>query len=437
MTIVIERGVEVSDRRTPLVLVSGWTDAVDATARALLGDGTVLVHHDLGHLREGVLRRTVTGTDGIVRTHILELAHGCVSCTLREDLLPLLRRLHARSSVRRIVLRLDRALEPEALCWAIEHVAVAGVVGQIDGPASRDVRVEAVVTCIDAATWLDDATGDDGLDDRGLTAGGDDERTVAQLVVGQVDYADALVVSGGAADGWAQAKLHAVLTRLAPSAPIDWVAEGGAVEAERLLARIPAGARRGEVGDAHSALLRGQPPLDEDCGVSIIEFTADRPFHPERLHEAVDVLLDGVVTARGRLWLATQSEHVCWLESAGGGLRVAAAGRWLAAMTAEEQESVSTARRAMAALRWDERFGDRDTSLIVLVHAADPDHIDRTLRWALVTDEELRHESDWGDWPDPFGQWHEDPCEDGDTDGGPGQQAIDSLPGETNREDRA
>lgn len=401
----------MGDQRTPLVVVAGWSEAVQAAVASLAGEGTVVVHHDLSRVREGVVRRAVTGADGVTDTQILELAHACVSCTLREDLLPMLRRLHARSSVRRIVLHLDRTLEPEAVCWAVEHVPVVGVVGQIDGPASRDVRVEAVLTCVDAESWFDDATGDDDLADRGLNASPDDERTVAQVVVGQVDYADAVVVSARGADGWQQAKLHAALVRLAPSAPIDWVDDAGEVVAEQLLRRVPPHARRGEGRDAHSPLLRGQPPLAADCGLALVEFAADRPFHPGRLHDAVDVLLDGVVTARGRLWLATQPDHVMWLESAGGGLRVASAGRWLAAMTPEEQERMPTARRAMAALRWDDRFGDRDTSVVVLVHAAEPGEVERALRGALVTDDELRREADWARWPDPFGQWHEDPCE--------------------------
>ncbi len=62
---------------------------------------------------------------------------------------------------------------------------------------------------------------------------------------------------------------------------------------------MPADARRGELADAHSPLLRRQPPLDDDGGVMLVEFTANRPFHPGRLHEAIDVLLEGVVYSRG------------------------------------------------------------------------------------------------------------------------------------------
>ncbi len=401
----------MTDHRTPVVLVAGWADTT-AAAASLLDAGTVLVHHDLGLLAEGVVRRTVTESDGEMYQEVLELAHGCVSCTLRDDIVPLLRRLHARDSVCRIVLRLDPTLEPEAVCWAVEHVQVTGVVGQLDGPASRDVRIEAVVTCVDAASWLDDATGDDDLADRGLAATDDDERTVAQVVVGQVAHADALVVTGRGVDGWSQARLHGVLTRLAPSAPIDWIGDDLGPDARRVLARVPADARRGEVAGPHTPLLRGQPPLSSDCGVSLVEFTADRPFHPGRLHEALDVLLDGVVAARGRLWLATQPDHVLWLESAGAGLRVGQAGRWIAAMSADEQAGVDATRRALAALLWDDRHGDRHTSLVVLAHEADPDDIERALRSAVLTDAEFAHEQAWSHWPDPFGEWHADPCSD-------------------------
>lgn len=404
-----------NDQRTPVVLVSGWAGATRQSARSLLVEGTVVVHHDLAEVQEGVVRRTLTTPDG-ERTSILELAHGCVSCTLREDLLPLLRKLSVRSHVRRIVVEMDRMLEPEALCWAIEHVVVSGVVGQIDGPAGRDVRIEAVVTCLDASTWLDDATGDDTLEDRGVISTGGissnaDERTVAQLVVGQVEFADALVISGDPPDAWQHAKLTAILARLAPRAPISWIPNDAAANVTGLLALLAPDARRGEVIDAFGPLLRGQPTLSADAGVALVEFTADRPFHPARLHEAFDVLLDGVVTVRGRVWVATQPDAALWLQSAGGGLRIAHAGKWLVAMTPEQQEATDPARRAMAALRWGERFGDRDTSLVVLVHAADPSVIDRTLQWALVTDDELRCESEWASWSDPFGHWHEDPCE--------------------------
>lgn len=409
------------DRRTPVVVVAGLHGdpaAADLVAGVLgAAAGTVVVRHDLAELGEGIVRRTIA-LDGTTSASVHELAHGCVSCTLKADLLPLLCTLAARDSVRRIVLALDPAIEAESVCRGIEEIVVAGVVGRVDGPAAADVRVAAVLTALDARTWFAAATGEETLAELGW-AWADDERTVAQLAVGQVDFADALVVTDCAAvDALERSRLGAVFSRLIPAAPVLWADSAAAVTTsalDELLSRIPADSRRGRIFDAHAPLLRDQPPLGPDNGVELMEFAARRPFHPERLHEALDVLLDGVVTARGRVWLATQPEEVVWLESAGGGLRAGGAGRWLAAMSAAELAEAAPERLAMAGLRWDERFGDRDISLVVLVHGADPDDIRTALHWALVDDAELRlverspHQV--AQWPDPFGEWHADPCD--------------------------
>lgn len=412
-----------TDRRTPVVVLAGFAGSAaagaDHAATALCNDapGTVVVHHDLGQLREGIVHRTVRSAT-YETSDVLELAHGCVSCTLRIDLLPLLRTLAARDSVERIVLALDPAFEAEAVCHAIEHVVVEGILGRVDGPAGRDVRIEAVLTFLDAGAWLADATGEETLAERGL-AKADDERTVAQVAVGQVEFADAVIALGAVEPGGDidRGRLGAVLARLVPDAPVDWVDDPHLLTAARidaLLTRIPANSRRGKVFDAHAPLLRGQPPLSSDYGVALLEFAASRPFHPARLHEALDVLFDGVVTARGRMWLATQPDEVAWLESAGGGLRVGSAGRWLAAMSETELAQADPDRRAMAALRWDDQFGDRDISLVILVHDADPNEIRAALHWALVEDDELRlverAPERVAQWEDPFGVWHADPC---------------------------
>ncbi|NUS44936.1 MAG: cobalamin biosynthesis protein CobW [Mycobacteriaceae bacterium] len=394
------------DSRTPLVVVAGWSDPVRRVGASLLGPGTVLVRHDLSLVREGMVTRTVT-TAADEQIAMVRLEHGCVSCTVRVDLLPLLRMLSGRASVERIVVLLDPAMDPAEICRAITHVPVTGMVGRADAPAGREVRITAVVGALDAQTWLADATGDETLCER-LGTGGDDDRTVAQVALAQADAADAVVLFGRP-DPLDAAVTAAVLARLAPGAPIIW-ADTAPIDVAAALAALPGAARAAGEFDPHAPLLRGSPPLDVDSGVVLLEFDADRPFHPERLHEAIDVLMDGVVTARGRVWLATQPHQVMWIESAGAALRLGPAGDWLAAMTPDEQAE-DPERLAMAAARWHPDFGDRHTALVVLAHSADPSAIDRALRWALLTDTEMRRPQSWPTMPDPFGEWHRDPCD--------------------------
>ncbi|MCV7174581.1 ribosome hibernation factor-recruiting GTPase MRF [Mycolicibacterium sphagni] len=376
--------------RTAVILVTGQEGTAAVSHELLQRPGTVVIeHHVDGNV---VLRRVVTVQHGVVTTaqEALELQHGCLSCTVRNDLLVLLRRMSRRRDVERVVVRLAPWLEPEPICWAIHHVRVAAA-GFEPGPAARDVEITAVITTVDEMVWLAEALGDEELPDG---------RTVAQAVVAQAEFADVLVC------GQPPAQLTEVIARLNPRARV--IANADAVE--DALRRLPAGSRRGRSDDPHDSLLTGLPPLHAAEAVQLFEFHAQRPFHPERLHDVLDTLLDGVIRSRGRLWLASNSRDVMWLESAGGGLRVSSAGPWLAAMSASELAYADAERRAMSGAFWDDRHGDRHTALVVLTCGADPDAIREALRGAALTDDEMSDPSMWQALHDPFGDWHDDPC---------------------------
>lgn len=411
------------DQRKPLVLVAGMIPAVAQVAeRFLVADPNVaLVHYDLRRSSEEVVIRRLQHRNSD-HSVAVELTHACVSCTLREDLLPLLQRLAGQDNISRIVLHLDPSLEPEPVCWALQHVVL-----EPGGQTLTDVvRIDAVLTVLDERTWLDDATSDLDLTERGLGVGRDDDRTLAQVAVNQVEFADALVLVGknSAAqkqyienqDIWTQARTMAVLDRIAPTAPRITLADcdlAADFEPARTLQLIRKNARRGRITSPYEPLLRGEPPLQSDCGVSILVFIQRRPFHPQRLHDAMDVLLDGVVRAKGRIWVASQPDSILWLESAGGGLRIGHTGTWLAAMTPDEQAETDPERQAVAALTWDPYYGDRSQELVIVTHMANPNEINSALTEALLTDSELSDGQDmWRQYPDPFGSWHTDPCDD-------------------------
>jgi G3E family GTPase len=130
-----------------------------------------------------------------------------------------------------------------------------------------------VITVIDRETWLEDATCDDDVAERGLALLPGDERTLAQLVVGQAEFAD-LIVGAGAAEPWQATRTEAVLARLAPLAPRVALDR---LDRRLLLDHPSAGARRGRPAPPHAPLLSGQPTLATEFGVRLAQFTARRP----------------------------------------------------------------------------------------------------------------------------------------------------------------
>lgn len=247
---------------TVVVMVAGLVDHDVAVRVWRDRPGSVLVRHVA---TETSVRRWVDG----IATEI-DLLHGCVSCTVREDLRALLGQFAGHT----VVLHLDPLLEPDAV------------------RRNLGIDVECVITVLDAATWLDDALGDASMVS--------DQRTVAQVVVAQAEAADVLVLQGDADE-----RTLAVLDRVAPGAhrctPDTVVVQRG----------------------TRPKLI----PLTPECGVATAVFTADRPFHPARLNAALDSLLDGtVVRSRGRLWVADEPDVALHLESAGGGMRVGEGG---------------------------------------------------------------------------------------------------------------
>ncbi|MFD1149872.1 CobW family GTP-binding protein [Saccharothrix hoggarensis] len=351
---------------TVVVVVAGMGGHGVAEEVWRASPGSVLVRHDLSALSSGLVRRWV---DGVLTELVLE--HGCVSCTLREDMLPLLASLGGR-----VVLDLDPALEPEAVCLAL---------------ADQPVRVETVIGVVDRATWLADATGDATLGERGIGLPSD-ERTVAQVVIGHAEFADALVLTGPGGDD----VLTAVLDRVAPGTPRF---ELSSLDASALTS-VPVGRR---FTPAFGPLSRGVP-VEPAAGVSVVRFAARRPFHPMRLHDALDVLLDGVVRARGRVWVISQPSRVMWLESAGGGLGVGAVGTWLAEL--DDWSTVDPERCAFASLDWDPDFGDRAQEVVAVCLRDTGEAVLAALRDALVTDEELALRDEL-EFVDPFSEWHE------------------------------
>lgn len=354
----------------PVVLVGGLhADARKETVRLLLRavPDSVALHHDLATAADGTVHRTLRDAAGRLAAGDAPLVNDCACCALREDLVPELVGLAAAGTTRLAVVELWDSVEPKAMA---EVIAAHG---------EGTLLLTNVITAVDPALVLPCLGNGDDLADAGLAAAATDQRTVADTWARQLEYAPVVAV---AESGDADAEDYALLTQLHPTArqldlgtgDVASVAFAGFDVESAAAAQHPA-----------CALL---PQEADEAGVATLVWRRRRPFHPQRLFEALEDVTCAAARSRGRFWLADRPDTLLSWEAAGGALCVENAGPWLASLPDAAWEMVAPVRRAAAATDWHPEAGDCCQHLVFTSPGLDREGLVQLLDSCLLTDAE-------------------------------------------------
>lgn len=282
-----------------------WSLALDRS-------DTVVVHHDLIGDR---IHRVVSDSQGIVESTATELEHACLSCAVREDLVPALARLMERDLWTRALVALPVTAESAPVLRALHAEARRG--GMLDR-----ATLGAVVCAVDADTIAEDAFADDMLTDLGQQLVDDDDRVLAEAVAPMLAHADIVaMISDSAASDAARATVDHLRGRgstvaVGPAEQLD----GDAIMAtehrcDRALGRIDP--------------LRIDRHVEPDAaGIWSIELVSDRPFHPGRLRKRLPDLGGHEARTRGHFWLPSRPADACAWDGAGRQVSVGSLGGW-------------------------------------------------------------------------------------------------------------
>ncbi|MFQ3581324.1 zinc metallochaperone GTPase ZigA [Chloracidobacterium validum] len=341
-----------------------------------------------------------------IEEKLVEMSNGCICCTLREDLLVEVGRLAREGRFDYLLIESTGISEPLPVAETFTFTDATG------HSLSDVARLDTLVTVVDAQNFLRDYREAQSLKERRLEVGPEDDRTIADLLVEQVEFADVILINKADLVTDADlAELRGILRRLNPDARVV-TCRFGQVPLSEVLGTGRFSFERAAQSAGWLKELRGEhPPETETYGVSSFVYRRRRPFHPERLWaffhgETTGNEWQGVLRSKGFFWLASRMAVVGVWSQAGGACRIEPGGYWWATQP-EESWGVDESLRAEIRSLFDGLFGDRRQELVFIGdRRMNQAAIEAALDACLLTEAEARRgPAAWAALPDSFGDW--------------------------------
>lgn len=280
-------------------------------------------------------------------------------------------------------------------------------------------HLDTLVTVVDASRFLKDFHDADFLSARGLAAHDEDDRTVVDVLIEQIEVCDALVINKiDLVDAGQLGRLHVVLRALNPRATVIDASHGNVSAAQILgTGRFDMEATPNAAG--WQAALQGDAVPDA-AGIATLVYRRRRPFHPQRFADLIHTEWmrehGDVLRSKGLFWLASRMAVAGDWAQAGGVCRPGGAGAWWAALDQADWPHDAEARAEIES-EMDGPFGDRRQELVLIGRDLDTAALSALLDACLLTDDELAAGAEaWAHYADPFPSWDEEHDHDHDHD---------------------
>lgn len=321
---------------------------------------------------------------------LVEMSNGCICCTLREDLMEQVSELAAAQKYDYLLIESTGIGEPMPVAATFAYTDENG------DTLSAVARLDTMVTVVDAASFLTHMESQDNLTSLGLGAAEGDDRTLVDLLIDQVEFANVILLNKTDLVKPEQLRLvEAIIRKLNPEARLVHTCFSKLPAKELLNTKLFDFERASQSAGWLRELSGKHTPETEEYGISSFVYRRDRPFHPERFSECIKGEWPGVVRSKGFFWLASRPRLAGSWSQAGGSCRTEPAGFWAAAT---DDGTVVSSQAAPI----------RGKQEIVLIGVGmDQKALTDMLDVCLLTDAELAGgESAWRSYHDPFSPWN-------------------------------
>jgi len=336
---------------------------------------------------------------------LVEMSNGCICCTLREDLLVEVGKLAKEGRFDYLVIESTGISEPlpvaETFTFADENGISLGDVATLD----------TMVTVVDAVNFLNDYEQANDLQDTGESLGEDDERSVADLLVDQVEFADVILISKtDLITNDELNRLTAILNTLNTQAKIIPISNGN-ININEVLNTGLFNFERAQQAPGWLKEMRGEHiPETEEYGISSFNYTARRPFDPEKFYHFLHNTeqFGKLIRSKGYFWLATRPLFCAQWSQAGGIAHYGFAGMFYKAIPKKDWP---TEPELLADInnKWVEPFGDMRQELVFIGQSLNKQAMIKALDDCLLSEDAVLKGKDfWRTYNDPFPIWEEE-----------------------------
>ncbi|WP_319534952.1 zinc metallochaperone GTPase ZigA [uncultured Vibrio sp.] len=335
---------------------------------------------------------------------LVEMTNGCICCTLREDLLVEVKQLAHEGRFDNLVIESTGISEPLPVAETFTFADENGV------SLSDVATLDTMVTVVDAVNFLRDYETAQDLQDTGEHLGEEDARSVADLLIDQVEFADVILISKtDLATTDDVDRLKAILKTLNTHARIIPI-QNGQVKVADVLDTGLFNFEQAQQAPGWLKELRGEHiPETEEYGISSFSYQARRPFHPEKfshfLHNTTR--FGKLIRSKGYFWLASRPDFAGQWNQAGGIAHYGFAGMFWKAIP-KVQWPIEPDYLSAIEEKWVEPYGDKRQELVFIGQGLDQTAMTKALNDCLLNEEELiAGETFWQTLPDPFADWDE------------------------------
>ena len=227
---------------------------------------------------------------------LVEMSNGCICCTLREDLLEQVRELAKDGKFDYLLIESTGISEPLPVATTFDFRDENGL------SLSDVAELDTMVTVVDAANLINNYSSTDFLRDRGESLGEQDERTLVDLLVEQIEFANVILLNKVDLISKEQLKtVTAIIRGLNTKAKIIETTLSKVELKEVMDTKLydleeaqdhPLWAQELYNPDAHV-------PETDEYGITSFVYRARAPFDPKKIHEFFTQEWSGVIRTMG------------------------------------------------------------------------------------------------------------------------------------------